>query len=208
MTKLLNVEDIINTDVPTVNSNDQTLQRHLAKFNLHVKLDKVKPDGDCVFRSIVRQITKEARDDQVRVSTHLKSLGLLNNEEDDTFHLRQLFVEAVLSDDHGISSFIEGSVEEVLWKAREFRTKGIFDREMGDVVLRVCCNILQIPILVITSNHTVPYLSFKCDQSVTNEPIFLAFHYYGAGHYDATESITSGKEFFRIDFSLSNNALF
>ena len=99
-------------------------------------------------------------------------------------------------------------MEEVLWKAREFRTKGIFDREMGDVVLRVCCNILQIPILVITSNHTVPYLSFKCDQSVTNEPIFLAFHYYGAGHYDATESITSGKEFFRIDFSLSNNALF
>ena len=106
MTKLLNVEDIINTDIPTVNSNDQTLQRHLAKFNLHVKLDKVKPDGDCVFRSIVRQITKQARDDQVRVSTHLKSLGLLNNEEDDTFHLRQLFVEAVLSDDHGISSFI------------------------------------------------------------------------------------------------------
>ena len=121
--------------------------------------------------------------------------GLLINEEEDTFALRQLFVEAVLSDEYGITSFIEGSVEDVLMKAREFRTKGIFDREIGDVVLRVCCNILQIPILVITSSHAVPYLSFKCDQSVTNEPIFIAFHYYGAGHYDATEGIVSGKGF-------------
>ena len=191
MTKLLNVEDTIDSADPTVHSNNETLQRHLAKFNL--QLDKVTPDGDCAFRSIVRQITKRTHDVQDRVSTHLKSLGLLINEEDDTFRLRQLFVEAVLSNAHGISSFIQGTVEDVLAKAREFRTKGTFDREIGDVVLRACCNILQIPIFVITSNHTIPYLSFKCDHSITKEPIFIAFHYYGAGHYDATDSIASGR---------------
>lgn len=192
MSKLLNVEDsIMDTDDPTINSNEQTLQRHLAKFNL--ELDNVQPDGDCAFRSIVRQISKRANEEPATVSTHLKSLGLLIDEDVDTFTLRQLFVDAVLSDKCGISSFIEGGLEEVLRKAREFRTKGIFDREIGDVVLRVCCNILQIPIVVITSSQTVPCLSFKCDQSVTNEPIFLAYHYYGAGHYDATESKTSGK---------------
>ena len=195
MTKLLNVEDTIDSADPTVHSNNETLQRHLAKFNL--QLDKVTPDGDCAFRSIVRQITKRTHDVQDRVSTHLKSLGLLINEDDDTFRLRQLFVEAVLSNAHGISSFIQGTAEDVLAKAREFRTKGTFDREIGDVVLRACCNILQIPIFVITSNHTIPYLSFKCDHSITKEPIFIAFHYYGAGHYDATDSIASGRRLHR-----------
>ena len=101
MTKLLNVEDIIDTEDPTVNSNDQTLQRHLAKFNL--QLDKVIADGDCAFRSIVRQVTKRARDDQGQILTHLKSLGLFKNEEEDTYKLRQLFVEAVLSDEYNTS---------------------------------------------------------------------------------------------------------
>ena len=189
---LLNVEDFIMvTDDPTINTNEQTLQRNLAKFNL--ELDNVPTDGDCAFRSIVRQISKRANKEPTAVSTHLRSLGLLIDEDADTFTLRQLFVNAVLSDQCGISSFIEGGVEEVMRKAREFRTRGIFDREIGDIVLRACCNLLQIPIVLITSNQTVPFLSFKCDQSVTNEPIYLAYHYYGAGHFDATEVKTSGK---------------
>ena len=192
MHNLLNVEEsIMVTDDPTINTNEQTLQRNLAKVNL--ELDNVQPDGDCAFRSIVRQISKQAKKEPTTVSTHLRSLGLLIDEDFDTFTLRQLFVDAVLSDQCGISSFIEGGVEEVLRKASEFRTKGIFDREIGDVVLRVCCNLLQIPIVVITSNQAVPFLSFKCDQSVTNEPVFLAYHYYGAGHFDATEIKTSRK---------------
>ena len=158
MTKLLTVENTIDSADPTVHSNNETLQRHLAKFNL--QLDKVTLDGDCAFRSIVKQITKRTQNVQDRLSTHLKSLGLLINEEGDTFRLRQLFMEAVLSNAHGISSFIQGTEEDVLMKAREFCTMGTFDREIGDVVLRACCNILQIPILVITSNHTIPYLSF------------------------------------------------
>ena len=158
MHNLLNVEEsIMVTDDPTINTNEQTLQRNLAKFNL--ELDNVQPDGDCAFRSIVRQISKQAKKEPTTVSTHLRSLGLLIDEDFDTFTLRQLFVDAVLSDQCGISSFIEGGVEEVLRKASEFRTKGIFDREIGDVVLRVCCNLLQIPIVVITSNQAV--LSFR-----------------------------------------------
>ena len=189
---LLNVEDsTMVTDDPTINTNEQTLQRNLAKFNL--ELDNVQPDGDCACRSNVRQISKRVNKEPSTVSTHLKSLGLLIDEDVDTFTLRQLFVDAVLSDQCRISSFIEGGMEEVMRKAREFRTKGIFDREIGDIVLRACCNILQIPMVLITSNQTVLFLSFKCDQSVTNEPIFLTYHYYGAGHFAATEVKTSGK---------------
>ena len=122
MHNLLNVEEsIMVTDDPTINTNEQTLQRNLAKVNL--ELDNVQPDGDCAFRSIVRQISKQAKKEPTTVSTHLRSLGLLIDEDIDTFTLRQLFVDAVLSDQCGISSFIEGGVEEVLRKASEFRTR-------------------------------------------------------------------------------------
>ena len=48
MHKLLNVEDsILDRDHPTINTNEQTLQQNLPKFNL--ELDNVQPDGDCAL---------------------------------------------------------------------------------------------------------------------------------------------------------------
>ena len=122
MHKLLNVEDsIMVTDYPTINTNEQTLRWNLAKFNL--ELDNVQPGGDCAFRAIVRQITKRVNKEPTTIGTYLKALGSLIDEEVDTFTLRQLFVDAVLSDQYGISGFIEGGLVEVLRKARAFRTK-------------------------------------------------------------------------------------
>ena len=109
----------------------------MASFNL--ELDTIDPDGDCAFRSIVRQVSKLARQEEPGlVCEHLQSLGLLKGEDQDTLTLRQLFVDAVLSDNCGISNFIQGSREELVGKAIEFQTRGFFDQEIGDVVIRVC----------------------------------------------------------------------
>ena len=78
-------------------------------------------------------------------------------------------------------------------KSREFSVRGFFDQEIGDFVIRLCSNILQVPIMVITSSETIPFLPFNCDNPLSNTPIYIAYHYFGAGHYDATESITNGK---------------
>ena len=66
------------------------------------------------------QISKRVTKEPIAVSPHLEALGLLNDEDVHTFTLRQLFVDAVLSDQCGISGFIEGDLEKVLRKAREF----------------------------------------------------------------------------------------
>jgi len=68
----------------------------------------------------VRQISKRVKKEPIAASPHLKALGLLNDEDVHTFTLRQLFVDAVLSDQCGISGLLEGDLEKVLKKAREF----------------------------------------------------------------------------------------
>ena len=158
-----------------------------------LKIPIVQADGDCLFRSIVRQVSKLAHEEPGLVCEHLQTLGLLKGEDQDTLTLRKLFVDAVLADNCGISNFIQGSREELVGKAIEFQTRGFFDQEIGDVVISVCSNLLRIAIMVVTSSTTIPFLSFHCDQPLTNSPVFVAYHYYGAGHYDATESLKKGK---------------
>lgn len=191
MSNLLCTEHNVDSDDPTINSHFDTLRRHLASFNL--ELDTVERDGDCAFRSVVRQVTKLAHKEPDLISGHLQSLGLFKGEDQDTWTLRRLFVDAVLADNGNVSNFIEGSRDELVGKALEFQSRGFFDQDIGDVVIRVCSSLLRIAIMVVTSSSTIPFLAFHCDQPLTNSPVYIAYHYYGAGHYDATESIIRGK---------------
>jgi len=68
----------------------------------------------------VRNLSKRVNKEPNAATPHLKALGLLNYEDVHTFTLRQLFVDALLSDQCGISGFLEGDLEKVLRKAREF----------------------------------------------------------------------------------------
>ena len=72
MTKLLTSEDNIDTDDPTINSHSETLKRHLATFNL--QLDRVQSDGDCAFRTIMRQVRKLVHNEAGQLSEHLRRL--------------------------------------------------------------------------------------------------------------------------------------
>ena len=62
--------------------------------------------------------------------------------------------------------------------------------------MKTCANIIKIPIMGITSNQSIPYIPFLPDDALSSEPIYVAYHFYGAGHYDATDSMTYGKIYF------------
>lgn len=47
--------------------------------------------------------------------------------------------------------------------------------------------------IVITSSRSVPVVPFTPDETLTDLPIYIAYHYYVAGHYDATNNKISGK---------------
>ena len=176
---------------PTINSHMMNLERQLAGFGL--KIDPIQRDGDCAFRSVIREITKRAGNNN-DITRHMEVLQLSTLDEDEaTFALRQLFVKELSDDNCSYRNFVTGSKEELASKANEFRTTGVFDREFGDVVIKACSNIPRVPIMVITSSQSVPYVPFFPEDPLSNDPIYVAYHYYGAGHYDATSTMTTGK---------------
>ena len=78
MSDILTVEKNSEIDVPTINSHTGTLNRHLGGFNLEI--DAIQPNGDCAFRSVVRQATKRACS-ETQISAHLRSFGLLIDDD-------------------------------------------------------------------------------------------------------------------------------
>ena len=176
---------------PTINSHMMNLERTLAGFGL--KIDPIKRDGDCAFRSVIKEITKRTTVNN-DIKKHMESLQLSTLDEDGTtFALRQLFVKELTEENCSYENFVTGTKEELASKANEFRESGVFDREIGDVVMKACSNILRMPIMLITSSQSVPYVQFFPDDPISNDPVYVAYHYYGAGHYDATSTVTTGK---------------
>ena len=122
-------------------------------------------------------------------------MNLPRTEDEDTLHLRQRFVENIAEGEEEPLAFLpleenEGDIKE---KAIEFRTPGVYDKTLGDLMMKAFAEVLQITIIVITSNESVPWLSFVPDKFSSEESIFVAFHFYGAGHYDSTRRVDEGK---------------
>ena len=186
---VLALEDDATFDDPTINSHVQILERQLAGFGLCI--DEVQKDGDCAFRSVIRQFRKRAKNDEL-IANHEKQMRLPPDEDGATFALRQLFADEITTECCETNQFLCGTSQEIWRKASEFRARGVFDREIGDVVMKICANIIKIPIMVVTSNQSIPYVPFFPDDLLSSEPIYVAYHFYGAGHYDATDP-TYGK---------------
>ena len=189
---LLHLDDSTESNDPNISTHTEDLKRHLAGFGLEI--ESVSKDGDCAFRSIIRQLLKMDSDKTKGPEDHLPSLNLMaGSEDEDTFTLRQLFVEEFIRGEDEYSGFVAESTTTLTERANEFRMKGVFDREIGDLVMKVCCNVLKVSIIIITSSRSTPVVPFVPDSPLSTTLIYITFHYYGAGHYDATNQIcTSG----------------
>ena len=182
------IEDEDDQCDPTVMEHVQSLSRNLGRFNLTT--DAVPKNGDCAFRSIARMLSSVCDQKRPEISSHLNSIGLCRSEDEDTITLRNLFVDEILKCDEEILAFFpEQSKEEITTKALQFRRQGVFDTAIGDLVMRVCAQLLRLPIMVVTSLNSLPCVPFIPTNPLSSRPIYVAFHYYGAGHYDSTRSL-------------------
>ena len=135
------------------------LQIHLGSFN--IRIDPVAGDGDCVFRSIITQIrkTKEWREQNEVFLNHLTGLGLGRNVDQEMFSFRQTFVDNVQSEYYQMLTGIPK--EELNIESERFSNEGTFSGDMGDLIMKVCSDFLQIPIIIISSlvgNRFVPFI--------------------------------------------------
>ena len=178
-----------NESNPVIQEHRTCLDRHLTGFNLNI--DGTAKDGDCAFRSVARMLRSTYTSKDKEVWQHLSTLGLLKNEEEDIKTLRNLFADEILKENDEFLAFVPNQDQDSLaTTAGEFRQNGVFGRSLGDVVMKVLAHILKLPIMVVTSNENYPYVPFLPDDTQTTRCIYVAYHYYGAGHYDATTVLT------------------
>ena len=170
---------------PTIGEHVQSLSRNLGGFNLIT--DAVSKDGDCAFRSIARMLSSVCAPEKPEILNHLTSIGLYKWEDEDTIAMRHLFVEEIMKFDDELLAFFPNQYrEEFAIRAQQFRRQGMFDTAIGDLVTRVCA---RVPIMVVTSLNSLPCVPFLPCNPLSSKPIFIAYHYYGAGHYDTTRPI-------------------
>ena len=179
-----------NNGIDLSNNHRSNRTRNLASFGLTA--DLVSGDGDCLFSSIVRQLKKlsQSIDDKTESSlaAHLASLGLDRGEEEDAYTLRKLFVNHVQSNE--LYQMVTGVSPDKLNEETElFRERGTFCGNLGDLVVRVCANVLHVPIVVITSLASFPYTTFLPDSVLVITPLYLAYDATACGHYDATRKL-------------------
>ena len=164
----------------------ECLLRNLASFDLEI--DPVEGDGDCAFRSIIKQLRNTLEWNEL--SQHLKDMGLSGESiDDDVFALRQLFVDNVQSNEY-YQMLLGISKEDLNTETERFREPGTFSGEVGDLVMKVCSDVLQTPILVVTSMPHCSYVPFIPDELLITSTLYVAYNAFGPGHYDGTQPMT------------------
>ena len=141
----------------TAGCNREMLERNLSSFGL-CKIP-VAGDGNCCFLSIIkflhhRFLGNSENDDNDDISRYIgvnKSLGLGINEDKDTLHLRLLVCQEISSKSEEYQQWLGLTAEQLSIDLHSFRQQGWFNSDAGDIAVKVCSNILQIPIVVITS---------------------------------------------------------
>ena len=178
-----------NDDSKQSTEHAHSLDRNLAGFGLEREF--IEKDGDCAFRAFLVQLRKTITaldlSHQSCLNEKLKSIGLTQETEDDQImHLRAVFVDLVKKNktySHFIPSCNMDDIE-------EFRGLGIFESDVGDLVIRVLADILSVPVLIISSSVDSPVKPILPENAVVPFPLYLEKHDSSVGHYDATKRRT------------------
>lgn len=67
-----------------------------------------------------------------------------------TTTLHNLFADKILKQNEEFIAFVHDQDQYSLaMAAEEFRQIGVFDRSLGDLVMKVCAHILKVPIIIV-----------------------------------------------------------
>ena len=128
-------------------------------------MDAINGDGDCAFTSILLQLRKaEWQEQNENLMQHLRGLGLGLTIDENVFQLCQLFLNHVQSNDY-YQMLTEIPLLDINAERERFREEGTFCGEVGDLVVKVRSNILQVAIVIMTSMAGSPFVYFIQDET-------------------------------------------
>ncbi|KXJ14702.1 hypothetical protein AC249_AIPGENE5021 [Exaiptasia diaphana] len=152
----------------------------------------IQGDGNCFFAALSFQITNYIMQNaHPMVQDHLEQLGLLKYSSSNELAniLRNLVVQEWLSHPERYDSAFNtntdnanGSFEE---EARRFLQNGFYSSSLGDAMPLAAANVLQMPLVILTSVVNWPLAIITPEMSLSNIPLYLAYNQDGGGHYDA-----------------------
>ena len=70
--------------------------------------------------------------------------------------------------------------------ANKFVNRGFFDCELGNATPLASANVLQVPLVIMSSTENFPVIPVIPRETLTNAPMYITYQRIGAGHYDAT----------------------
>ncbi len=123
-------------------------------------------------------------------------------DNEDATMLHKKFVDAIKNDVSYRSFLLK--LDLMLDALDDFANNGVWVHNFGDLVVKVCADILQIGIFVFPSSHDIDLIPFLPSRIIADAPVFLA---YNNGHYDSTkernivmipESHAVGKKYFTL----------
>ena len=85
---------------------------------------------------------------------------------------------------HEYQQFFNDSEMDVYTRAEKFRRSEKFSCPLGDAMPLAMANVLQLPIVLITSAQNMPIVTVTLQSIISETSIILAYTQRGAGHYD------------------------
>ena len=145
-------------------------------------------DGDCFFTSVSFQLLQILSSDQCPTQhrSFLHSLGITSDlaVNDLSRRLRELVVNEWIVNQNEYRSFF-GNID-LQSETEIFRRSGEFAGSLGDALPMGMANILNMPLIILTTVHNMPIISVVPRISLNNPTaIYLSYMQQGPGHYDA-----------------------
>lgn len=186
------ISDMFCQAQPTIPMKENESDAHRKRLNdvlsmWNFKGLSVPGDGNCLFTAVavnLQHLATKSKD----LSDHLQSLGIQVCEDgvpNIIKKLRKSVVDELLgSNTTEYQSFL--SHEQLPTQAQRFLRDGEFMGEIGDLMVKALCNVLQTPIILFTSVKDMPIIVCTPTHNPLKEVdfIYLAYNQYGPGHYD------------------------
>ncbi len=163
--------------------NEQTRLHDVAN-SFGFDIVQMNGDGNCFFTSVAFQLQQILSSDQCSMEQQLNALRITSDVALDELSriLRELVVNEWIVNQNDYREFFQDI--DLEHEIERFRRSGEFASALGDTLPMGMANVLNMPILILTTVHNMPIVSVAQRSSNSPVVIWLSYNQQGPRHYD------------------------
>jgi hypothetical protein len=181
-----NAKDFMHLDASNNEESFENEQTRLCDVANSFGFDIVQTNGDgnCFFTSVAFQLQQILSSDECSMEQQLNALRITSDVALDELSriLRELVVNEWIVNQNDYREFFQDI--DLEREIERFRRSGEFAGALGDALPMGMANVLNMPILILTTVHNMPIVSVAPRSSNNPGVIWLSYNQQGPGHYD------------------------